>query len=1260
MTSLRSLPLSHIPPVATGSAGSESGPRAAESVLEARPTEHTIAQPAQAAQAARRSYRPPFLQFFTTPRPEPVAHPSLILDLAGVPFPAGIQPPTQEQVNTWLVRLNELSDQVSNRHGIGAGLHFHKPSSPRYQFAKHNMTAIERTQLTAVLMHHLSGTAPVNDASALTELFLCLQHARLRTHSPEERSKLRDDYVLLGFKQIASREMALTVSTMGLLSPVLVGDSILRSNKLRRDYYRSENRPEYADGFNDMMRLLRSTQVAQNIKLQIASTILDHYIRSEKLLTPTDANRILLAIGNDATRDYRADRASEYTGLSRLVFDGPSTQPQQQALISWVENSNSEIRHLSARNLRRQNNGLLRAQVREEQRARFLRGQNAIIEYLGHLYEEINTVRSSQEMAPLSVPDVKDLQILAQLPHFFEFHALLARARGDAENAHKNRKNEVYHNIALILDAVNQDKDFAKRVFHASVGGTQRCINNAMEYISELAAQSKNRILVGKIEREEIGLDEFKNICRQNFKLETLEEFIASIIVPSAIALQKARSIAASHLEAPEPKIRRTYEPEIGQSIKSDLREELGLPDTVNPSSATYPGKDATHGDFLRMAHQHVSRFTEDTNNFRAYLSVDPLWQEGLIALAKKNGLDRDVSILERFSLATIAECLEVGEEIVDAKSNPVRDAGLLHAFRCYDSLSEVHVPKTGQKVWGTGEGGKDKYKTEIPAFQDIYDRYDALGKQFESAVRDVKRRFVSYMSDCVLGPTATFPEDGGFSAQFALPREWHDELRKLTTLGTAVKLVEDSILLQKKTEEIHRAELALENYSGPFPDIKKKMQGFYSVPENFRQRYDLSLHQNEIETDDESAKKLAELRNDLMALAQLKNAKALVEADLMVDPNTADIVAESIDILEMEVKQLTEQLLSMHPKGSMEQLTSKMKKFYAEPKNAPREFDVDATEANATEVDTTTTAHVVPTERLSWREKLLQKARRSAKTSRTKRDVSGTTSAPKELNRPSAQSTSIDPRTRAALIELRNKLRSTRQFELEVLNAYKRISGKEVAPIERVSSSPGPQRIGINPSATAAIAVLDREFARSQLEDVAPGAATQIDKTLHGDFDVTTGQPTDAYVLGMMEHANAARPRLLNAGLTTGVASGLGNNCMIHSMLDCIGITGEANIAMAQSLRYDLFNRMAANGEVLGLDQYLDTFGAHPAHLIDLINEQFPDADIAVRIYTPLPGGGLHCVNQDAAGGTGNTSRANTVAIMWVGNHYEPIRTVD
>ncbi|WP_194727256.1 NEL-type E3 ubiquitin ligase domain-containing protein [Noviherbaspirillum malthae] len=708
----------------------------------------------------------------------PDTHWSRTLDFSNVNFPNDVQPPEVEHAKRWITDLLGSSGEIRKRYSVGAGLYFHKPSSPRYQIAKREMSAIERTQLTAILRHLIcqnnnelqSNSAELDE---IVDLYLSVQHARLRMHTPEERLALRRHCAFYGV-------LGASLSLTGPYGPVFLLLGIEQIRIGRRNYYRSNRRPEYEKATSDMFEMISSPVCPQEIKLRIAGEILDHYMRSEKLLTQEHADSILETL-NEGVPPRRAGQATgmngqlRYTGMASIILRDRSTEEQQNRLVEWATVSNN-----------------------------WKYSVEPLEKMLDRLCMRINEMRI--EDGSVSLPTSQEIiKALSKKPNAEEFVNLIQRAEKDANNAKKNRSNEVYYNIAQILSAIMHDSDFADRVFQDSVGGTQNCINNAMEYISELARRSKNRELVRGIVSGAMNLEQFKEASLANFRLETLDRYIATDILPRAIKNDQ--------------RLKGAYEPELAQTIKSDLITRLNLPKTVNPSSAAYPGKDRWHGRYVEDAENYVNEYTENKAEQQAFLETDPLWRDGVIELARQVPNSQDVSKLNRYTLE-LSNYTWDGSTAMDQYGELVREENLARAVRAASDLESLYTPRTGQKVFSVDKQGDDKYMTEIPAFQDLYDRIEALERQFKTAIQSVERQFASHVTRHVIESDGNLPADGGFQPDFKLPEHWEKEMQVLLPMSQAAELVEMSNNLYKKEEEIQQLRLRCKSKRDLLPSV--------------------------------------------------------------------------------------------------------------------------------------------------------------------------------------------------------------------------------------------------------------------------------------------------------------------------------------------------------------------------------------------------------------------------------------------------------
>jgi hypothetical protein len=726
------------------------------------------------------------------------------------------------------------------------------------------------------------------------------------------------------------------------------------------------------------------------------------------------------------------------------------------------------------------------------------------------------------------------------------------------------------------------------------------------------------------------------------------------------------------------------YEVELAQVIKTKLRGRLDLPDTVIPSSAEYPGKWRWHNEYVRHAEAYVREYTENQDNQRAFLDVDTLWRDGIIALARQLPHSQDVNKLRGYTLE-LSNYTWNGSTATDQYGQPIKDKNLASAVRAASDLERLYTPKTGQKVSNASGKGKDKYLTEIAAFQDLYDRIEKLEEQFRVAIQSVERQFASHVADYVVNDEASFPPDGNFQPDFALPEYWEQEMHVLLPLSQAAELIERSKNLREREKDIQRLNEEINRFieSGNFivgdsetnniasldgsyrSDLVNQLRNHYGPKPGYSANFDLRAYLEALPKEvastlapiEEVHQDLILLRSRVFNLCQAEYAFRMSRQRLGdVD---ASVLEQAQDIMNSELESFTEKLFTNESPMDFAPFTLKqMKAFSANLKDYYQKPD-------------------------HWNDRFNLNQFVSRQLSA--RSTSGDTALQRRDGK--NDSPAWNGEFPSALVKLRDKYWAVAQTRHECEEARRRLrdlpslpdGGKDKAPSTPVlmqsathafsstSSARLSLRLTVRPDrkATAAIPLLDQYFSSNQWEGMEaedPGIqnySTSYGNTLAEDFDPISGAPTEAYVSAMTKNAQLAKQQLKLFGLTTGEASAAGMNCLIHSMLAGVGITDNDTIGLAQEFRTLLIARLREKNERLGEAEFLNSFGSHPANLIDLINEYFPEADVGVRIYTPLPGGGLLFNNPESVGGTGGWSRKNEIAVMWVGNHYEPIQTI-
>ena len=269
--------------------------------------------------------------------PVPPAQPAPAADVLA-------DPAVLARANTHIGHMNGLDGQVKRRWKRwmpSVDLHPRKPDSAQYHYAK-GLTAPERTALTARLEQIIRANgAPelgVTQAQAV-QMWLSVQHARLRTHTPAQRSEHRSDQVwrMVG-TGAATVAWPLLAGLGGMISVVEEAESVAGSmmqgpispiNGMRqehKDYYRDPRRPEYAPAFDAFMRALADDQIPDDVKQTILTELLERHIRTEKTIAPVNVNRIVREMNGPALRWGRTTR--------RLPDPARITAEARQAVIA--------------------------------------------------------------------------------------------------------------------------------------------------------------------------------------------------------------------------------------------------------------------------------------------------------------------------------------------------------------------------------------------------------------------------------------------------------------------------------------------------------------------------------------------------------------------------------------------------------------------------------------------------------------------------------------------------------------------------------------------------------------------------------------------------------------------------------------------------------------------------------------------------------------------------------------------------------------
>lgn len=149
---------------------------------------------------------------------------------------------------------------------------FHKSTSEQYRFAR-GLTSAQRGELEEALHARVRHSPEDAERRAALAMWMSVQQARLRAHDAAHREwqeRARYDALTMG----------LCIVTLPLVPMWLW--------TLRRNYYESPIRAEYAEAFDNFMRMLIDPEVPRELRETVAER-LRYHLRSEGTIAPRQA-----------------------------------------------------------------------------------------------------------------------------------------------------------------------------------------------------------------------------------------------------------------------------------------------------------------------------------------------------------------------------------------------------------------------------------------------------------------------------------------------------------------------------------------------------------------------------------------------------------------------------------------------------------------------------------------------------------------------------------------------------------------------------------------------------------------------------------------------------------------------------------------------------------------------------------------------------------------------------------------------------------
>ena len=510
-----------------------------------------------------------------------------------------LQKEGQQWVDQALARLKGLSGDLKSRL-------FKKAYSPQYTYAK-SLSSEQRSQLEEVLESQLKGDAGVVDKEeekAAVEAWLSIQQARLRTHTQEERRRLRN----------RGREVvrdSLVTMAVPVFAPPMIFLGAADYREHYRAYHNSPHRPEYAAAFDNFMRILGDIYVSEDLKEIIRERLTYHW-KKEKTIAPREAS-LLGEHGIDKLVE------SNYRSIPPDTIAGRDIARQTRPLGKQM----NVCLKLAKRPL-----------LNNPQRFDLEQYADAFSRLLDRLSEttDASHTRTQAGLYEKAADVIEAIQDDAKLRGkvFEAAKEGLGTCHDNVADAFGSVVNEVaIHQLVKDIDA----EKIGKNNFLSSIKPQFR-LKALEEYVDQLIEDTINKILpksekiTSKVEEIESRLKEQSPphvVEKLNKKLNELKEELR----PFNIALKNLSE------ESIETKL----------LFKTRLKEVLALPNSV-PDTMAFSGYSPFQNKDIVTAGHYVRKVEEEGIALRSFLKEFSAWETGL----KKLYLDEFAKVEEDFA----------------------------------------------------------------------------------------------------------------------------------------------------------------------------------------------------------------------------------------------------------------------------------------------------------------------------------------------------------------------------------------------------------------------------------------------------------------------------------------------------------------------------------------------------------------------------------------------------------------------------------
>jgi hypothetical protein len=393
---------------------------------------------------------------------------------------------------------------------------FKKSASEQYLYAK--SLAPEQRQALEQALEQRFRNAQDPQAGAALDMWLSVQQARLRTHTPEQRRAHR----VRQFRQAGA-----IMETW-------------------RRYHASSERPEYEAALINFLRIIGDESVGNDMRMQVAQRLAYHCSREGTVTEPHIAR-----LRGAATPEWRQHLNGAILAdepLPDLVAgafaEGETWHAQQRQITNFLaEFGGPSLEQVLAH--QRDPSRILLAPVRA---VTFMSLEQDLAQQRDPLGSEISGWLAAAKQDELPQASAFDDEPLAS-----SFARMLARRRPSQENC-SPEADKVLQEGARVIRAIAEDPELRAMVFRMAEYALASCGDNVAEGFSNVVLAVSRHQMVKAVERGEVDSAGLNRDTRQRFRLAVLEHEVhrrlAEILKPIEEALTVNEQAAETNEKA--------------------------------------------------------------------------------------------------------------------------------------------------------------------------------------------------------------------------------------------------------------------------------------------------------------------------------------------------------------------------------------------------------------------------------------------------------------------------------------------------------------------------------------------------------------------------------------------------------------------------------------------------------------------------------------------------------------------------------------